>query len=257
MATSITKGILKNKIMVPDQIHIYDIDGDKRDKLVKETSVIGANNNEEVFKNSSLIIIAVKPQAVDGVLCEISDYIENDHTLISIAAGISTSKIQSKLQKPCKVIRVMPNTPTLVGEGMSAICNMGHLGEEERNMIISIFSALGKVEEVNEEYMDAITAISGSSPAYGFMFIEAIADGGVLMGLPRDLSYRLAAQSVLGAAKMVLESGDHPGVLKDKVSSPGGTTIEAVYRLEKGGFRGIVMDAVKACALKAKDMEES
>ena len=148
----------------------------------------------------------------------------------------------------------MPNTPALVGEGMTAICINQEINKNQREIVNLIFSSLGRVEEVEESLIDAVTAISGSSPAYIYVLIEALADGGVLMGLPRDQAYRMAAQSVLGAAKMVLELEEHPGILKDMVCSPGGTTIEAIYTLEKNNFRGSVMEAVRNCALKAGEI---
>ncbi len=256
MASSIVKGVLRNKVVDPDQIYVYDIDLNKTTELTNHTRVVVANNNHDLMKKCSIIIIAVKPNAFDNLLDDISKDITDRHILVSIAAGISTEYIKSKINNRCKVVRVMPNTPALVGEGMSVICKNHGLDQEESSVISSIFLSLGRVEEVDESLINSVTAVSGSSPAYVYLFIEALADAGVMMGLPRAQCYRMAAQSVLGAAKMVLELEEHPGVLKDMVCSPGGTTIEAIYTLEQKGFRGAIMEAVRNCSLKADSMDK-
>lgn len=255
MASSIIRGILKNELLNPKDIYVYDIDNRKKLELTNDTSTIALDDNHSIMKNSRIIILAVKPNSFGELLDEISDDITDEHILISIAAGISTDYIKEKTSYKCKVVRIMPNTPALVGEGMTAICMNRDLDDSERKIINSIFSSLGRVEEVDEELINGVTAISGSSPAYVYLFIEALADGGVMMGLPREQSYRMAAQSVLGAAKMVLELGKHPGELKDMVCSPKGTTIEAIYTLEKNNFRGSIMEAMKNCALKSQEMD--
>ncbi|HZJ57777.1 MAG TPA: pyrroline-5-carboxylate reductase [Clostridia bacterium] len=256
MASSIVKGVVKNKLFDPKQIFVFDILSHQLTKLADETSVSAAKDNIDLLEKCSVVIIAVKPEALDALLDEISDVITPNHVLISIAAGISTEYIKDGIGNKCRVVRVMPNTPAMVGEGMSAICNNHGLDHEELEAISTIFSSLGRIEFVDETLINGVTAISGSSPAYVYMFIEALADGGVMMGLPRDQSYRMAAQAVLGAAKMVLDSNMHPGSLKDMVSSPGGTTIEAIYTLEKNGFRGSIMEAVRNCALKGASMDK-
>ncbi len=256
MATAIVKGILRKGLMEPKQIFVYDIVSSQQTRLVDQTSVIPAKNSVDLIKNSSIIIIAVKPNAFDGLLDEIADYITQNHILISVAAGISTDFIKEKINNKCKVVRVMPNTPALIGEGMTAICNNHDLNADEARMVNSIFLSLGEIESIDECLIHGVTAISGSSPAYVYLFIEALADGGVMMGLSRKQAYKMAAQSVLGAAKMVLELDEHPGVLKDMVTSPGGTTIEAIHTLEKNCFRGAVIEAVRNCALKANSMDK-
>jgi pyrroline-5-carboxylate reductase len=256
MASSIIKGVIKDKLYNPNQILVYDVLAHQLDKIAHETSISTAMNNIELLEKCSTVIIAVKPNAYSVLLDEIVDAITPHHILISIAAGVATDYIKKRIRNKCRVIRVMPNTPAMVGEGMSAICKNHEFEEEEIRKIKSIFLSLGKIELVDEDSINAVTAISGSSPAYVYMFIEALADGGVMMGLPRDQSYRLAAQSVLGAAKMVLDLGQHPGALKDMVASPGGTTIEAVYTLEKNGFRGSIMEAVRNCSLKGTLMDK-
>jgi pyrroline-5-carboxylate reductase len=256
MASSIVKGVIKNKLYNPKQILVYDVLLHQLDKLARETSISKAMNNIDLMEKCSTVIIAVKPEAYNGLLDEIVDVINPHHILISIAAGISTDYIKKRIKNKCRVVRVMPNTPAMVGEGMSAICNNHGLEEDEISKVRSIFMSLGKIELVDEALINAVTAISGSSPAYVYMFIEALADGGVMMGLSREQSYRMAAQSVLGAAKMVLDLDQHPGVLKDMVTSPGGTTIEAVYTLEKNGFRGSIMEAVRNCCQKGALMDK-
>jgi len=254
MATAIVKGILRNGLIDNDKINIFDVDPMKLAKLSEETSINICGSNGEVVENSYIIILAVKPSVYPLVLDEIKEKLNKEHILISIAAGISIQYIRNKIEERCNVVRVMPNTPALIGEGLIAMCKEHKLQEREKKMVLKILSSLGKVEEVEEKQISAVTGISGSSPAYVYMFIEALADGGVMMGLPRDQAYRIASQAVLGAAKMVLESKEHPGVLKDMVCSPSGTTIEAVYALEQKCFRGTIMEAVKRCAEKEKAM---
>lgn len=254
MATSIIEGILKKGVIAPNNIYVYDIDSTKLSSIASKTGVVPAASNIDLIKNCKVFIIAVKPHVYDSLLKQISDHITNEHLLISIAAGITTDYIKQKIDNKCKVVRVMPNTPALVGEGMTAICVNKDIDNEQREIVNLIFSSLGRVEEVEESLIDAATAISGSSPAYIYVLIEALADGGVLMGLPRHQAYRMAAQSVLGAAKMVLELEEHPGILKDMVCSPGGTTIEAIYTLERNNFRGSIMEAVRNCTLKAQQL---
>lgn len=252
MATAIIKGILSEGLIPPKNIWVYDIDQSKLDAIVENTYIQGANSNNKLVEKSNIIILAVKPNIYPSILEEITPYLTSNNILISIAAGISTKFINDKIKKRCKVVRIMPNTPALVSSGVIALCKNHELDEKELEYVISIFKCLGKVEEVDETLMNAVTGVSGSGPAYVYMFIEALADGGVMMGLPRDQAYRMAAQTVLGATKMVLNTKEHPGVLKDAVCSPGGTTMEAVYTLEQSGFRGIVMDAVKKCTEKGE-----
>ena len=202
-----------------------------------------------------MILIAVKPNIVEFVLKDIRKYISTK-TIVSIAAGWSADKIKSIAGHDTNVIRLMPNTPLLAGEGMSVFETPISAGKDETLFIENLFLSLGKIAHAPAKLMDAVTAVSGSGPAYVFMFIEALADAGVLCGLPRDMSLTLASQTVLGSAKMVMDTGLHPGVLKDAVCSPGGTTIEAVKSLEEDGFRGAVINAAQKCALKSKKLAE-
>jgi len=212
----------------------------------------------EVAENSDILILAVKPNVVNAVLREARPHLKAGAILVSIAAGISLSSIESALAGhtggPVKAIRVMPNTPALAGAGMSALSRSRAITDEEFAQVKAIFDAVGRSEEVSEGLMDAVTGVSGSGPAYVYLFIEALADGAVCAGMPRDKAYLFAAQTVLGSARMVLETGLHPGALKDMVCSPGGTTIDAVRTLEDSGFRGAVIRAVMAAAEKSKGL---
>ena len=193
---------------------------------------------------------------IPGIIDEIKESIHKETIIVSIAAGPTLQMIEDYFQKSIKVVRTMPNTPAQVGEAMSAIIPNRNVTENELNQVIAIFNSFGKCEVVSEVLIDSVIAVSGSSPAYVYMMIEAMADAAVLQGMPRNLAYEFAAQAVLGAAKMVLETGMHPGGLKDQVCSPGGTTIEAVAKLEQEGFRASIMNAMEACAKKSKKMSK-
>ncbi|MDK2903807.1 MAG: pyrroline-5-carboxylate reductase [Clostridiales bacterium] len=255
MATAIIKGILKAELVQPADMIVSDIDDNKLVSL-QRLGVDITKDNKALAESARIIILAIKPVVYEPLLKQLRDIIAPDTIVVSIAAGISIKYIKSFFDRDVKVIRVMPNTPALIGMGMSAIAVPSNIDESTAKEVKTIFAALGKIEMVEEKLMDAVTAVSGSGPAYAFMFIEAIADAGVMEGLPRDKAYTLAAQTLLGSAAMVLETGEHPGKLKDMVSSPAGTTIDAIYALEQGGFRGIVMQAVKACAEKSRYMEK-
>ncbi|MEN8078996.1 pyrroline-5-carboxylate reductase [Clostridioides difficile] len=210
--------------------------------------------NAEVAEESNVLFLAVKPYFFKAVIEEIKDIISDDTIIISIAAGVTIAQIEEWFERKVKVVRTMPNTPALVGEGMSAICPNTNITLDELNYVGELYNLFGKYEVLEEKDFHAFIALCGSSPAYVFMFIEAMADAGVKLGLPRTKAYKLAEQAVLGSAKLALETGKHPGVLKDEVCSPGGTTIEAVIDLEKNGFRNTVISAVEKCADKSKNM---
>ncbi len=254
MATAIIEGIVKSGFAGTGEISISDKD-DLKLKSFKDRGMNVFSDNLEAACDSDIIIVAVKPAVVATVLGELSELKNiSDKLIISIAAGVSLAKLSHYMGKEAKFIRVMPNTPAMVGEGMAALCKNSSVSDDEMLLAINMFSTFGKAVCVTEKQMDAVTAVSGSGPAYVYMFIEALADGGVLEGLPRDTAYILAAQTVLGAAKMVLETGIHPGTLKDMVCSPGGTTIEAVASLENDGFRGSIIRAVEVCAEKSSKL---
>ncbi len=255
MAQAILKGALDKGSIEPGMVNVYDIDTAKTTELKKEYGVMASVSLEELCHNSDILLIAVKPNILPVLLVDLKECIA-DKTIVSIAAGWSADKIKSIIGADKKVLRLMPNTPLLSGEGMSVFETPSSADEKVVSFIESLFVSLGKVEHAPAKLMDAVTAVSGSGPAYVFMFIEALADAGVLCGLPRDMSMTLAAQTVFGASKMVMETGTHPGALKDAVCSPGGTTIEAVKSLEEDGFRGIVIKAVKKCADRSKELAE-
>lgn len=252
MGGAIIGGIANGKFV--DEITVYDKNINTLEKMVKEYSVTAVKSNVDVAKTADILVLAVKPNILYDVIGNIKDAISETTVIISIVAGQSLSMIENAFGRKIKLIRVMPNTPALVGEGMTALCRNSEIGDEDMSIALDIFRSLGRAEEVSEYMMDAVTAVSGSSPAYVFMFIEAMADAAVMGGLPRNQAYIFAAQAVMGAAKMVLETGKHPAQLKDMVCSPAGTTIEAVKVLEKEGMRSAVIEAMKACMDKSKDM---
>lgn len=217
-----------------------------------ESGVTVCETPSELAEAADAVMIAVKPVNVRDVIDEIKSSL-SEKLLISIAAGISLEQLEEA--GGSKVVRVMPNTPSQVGAGVSAVCRNDKVSDEEFAEVLRIFESVGKAAEIKESLMDAVTGLSGSGPAYVYLFIEALADGAVLAGMKRDMALEFAAQTVAGAAQMVLETGRHPGELKDAVCSPGGTTIEAVRMLEAGGFRSTVMEAVIASAEKSADMK--
>ena len=219
-------------------------------KFEVKTTVV----NIEVAEKSNILFLAVKPYFFKEVIEEIKDKVSDDTIIISIAAGVTIEQIEEWFGKKVKVIRTMPNTPALVGEGMSAICPNKNITSDELEYVGKLYNSFGKYEILEEKDFLAFIALCGSSPAYVFMFIEAMADAAVKLGIPRTKAYKLAEQSILGSAKLALETGKHPGVLKDEVCSPGGTTIEAVIDLEKNGFRNTIISAVEKCAEKSRNM---
>lgn len=251
MASAIIEGIVKKEILPAKNLYVYDIDQVKLASMEKELGITKVSSLPEIIKNADIILLCVKPNVMGIVLQNIKNEIK-DKAVVSIAAGWSALKIKEMIGNDKKVLRLMPNTPLMAGEGMTVFETPNNIDKEDYTLIQSIFGALGQTAEAPEKLMDAVTAVSGSGPAYAYLFIDAIADGGVLEGLPKDLALKLAAQTVLGAAKMVIDTGKHPSVLKDAVCSPGGTTIEAVKTLEDNAFKGTLMQAVRDCADKSK-----
>jgi len=229
-----------------------DVNKTRLEEIKKETGISYVDGNISLVKSVKYIVLAIKPQFLDGVLDEIKSEITDHHVVISIAPGVTIDHYKEYFGKNTKIVRAMPNTPALVNEGMSGICfSKDAFSEEEKKMVYAFFDSFGKYEEVNENLMNAVTCASGSSPAYVYMFIETLADSAVKYGIPRDKAYVFAAQTVLGSAKMVLETKQHPGALKDMVCSPGGTTIAAVAALEEYGFRNSIIKATDACYEKS------
>ena len=220
----------------------------------KEYGITIASNNIEVAEKCDIVFLAVKPNLYEMVMKEIKDSKTIDKIFVSIAPGKTMEFLESHLGADAKILRTMPNTPSMVSEGMTAICPNSNIDSEELELLVKLIESFGAVEIIEEKLFDAVVAVSGSSPAYVFMFIEAMADAAVIQGMPRAQAYRFAAQAVLGSAKMVLESKSHPGELKDMVCSPGGTTIEAVAVLEERGMRSAVIEAMRKCGQKSKGM---
>ena len=246
MGYSMLKGVLN--YLNPQDIIFTCLSSEKKEKISNETGVRYAESNAECANSAKYIILAVKPQVYNTVLKNIQNVITEESVIISLAPGITIAAIKEELGADIKVVRAMPNTPALVGEGMTGICyDNGELDFAEKEFVEQFFNSFGKVVTVPEKLMSGVVCASGSSPAYVYMFIEALADSVVKYGIPRQEAYKLAAQTVLGSAKMVLETGEHPGKLKDNVCSPAGTTIQGVAALEEFGFRNAIIKATDKC----------
>jgi pyrroline-5-carboxylate reductase len=256
MAQAIMGGILKSGLVDRQSVRASARTQETLDMVREKFGVKATADNLDVAAFSDIVFLAVKPDQYKELIDSIKDSLKKDSIIITIAAGITIEWMEEQISPSAKIVRTMPNTPSLVGEGMTAYCVNGQVTDSDLEDVQAILDSFGKAEKVEESLMDAIPAVSGSSPAYVFMFIEALADGAVLQGIPRSLAYQLASQAVLGAAKMVLETGTHPGELKDAVCSPGGATIEAVAALEKHQFKGAVLSAMEACGRKSKSLGE-
>ncbi|MBQ8185001.1 MAG: pyrroline-5-carboxylate reductase [Lachnospiraceae bacterium] len=253
MGSAILKGALQ--AFAPEELVFTALSDQTKQRVWKETGVPYALSNAECANNCKYLILAVKPQYYDAVLKQIHYVVTSRHVVISLAPGITSEKLKEELGADCRIIRAMPNTPAAIGEGMTGLAyNREEFSGEELAVIEKLFGSIGKYEQVEERLMSAVVCASGSSPAFVYMFIEALADGAVRFGMPRDKAYAFAAQAVAGAAKMVMETGEHPGSLKDKVCSPGGTTIAGVAALEEAGFRSAVMKACAACFEKSEKL---
>lgn len=256
MGSAILRGTLKSGTFA-SSLMVFDANQEKNQALAVELGIEAASTAQELIAACDLIFLAVKPDVIGSVIQEIAPIAEGK-VLVSMAAGWSLGLLEKQGGgSPLKLVRIMPNTPAMVNEAMTAVCANALVKEEELNQVIQIMGGVGKVERVSEKLMDAVGGVSGASPAYVYLFIEAMADGAVLLGMPRQQAYTFAAQAVLGAAKMVLETGLHPGALKDMVCSPGGSTIEGVRFLEDQGMRSAVMGAVIAAAEKTVKMEKA
>ncbi len=251
IATSIMEGMLKKQTAAPEDIIVYDKRKDALDALAQRLGITAADSAGQVADLSDYCIIAVNPGAVKEVAEECAGHGTAATVFISVALGQTIAMVESYFGVPKKIIRAMPNTPALVGEGMTAVSLNRLVTQEELDTACAILRSFGRAEVIGESQMEAVVGISGSSPAYVYMFIEAMADAAVAGGMPRKTAYTFAAQAVLGSAKMVLETGEHPAALKDAVCTPGGSTIAAVEALEQNGFRSAVIQAVHACMDKA------
>ena len=254
MGEALLAGFLADGVTTPAGLWVTDVASDRLAALRQRYGVRTGNDNAAAAAWADVIVLAVKPQAMDAVLDGLKDRLSERPLIVSVAAGIPLSRITARLGSARKLVRVMPNTPCLVRAGASAIAISPAVSVEERALTVRLFEAVGTVVVVEERLMDAVTGLSGSGPAYVFQIIEALADGGVKVGLPRDTALTLAAQTVLGAAKQVLETGEHPARLKDKVASPGGTTIAGLHALEAGGVRAAVIAAVEAATKRSEEL---
>lgn len=253
MAEALLRGMINTGLIQPQQIIVSDIIAERRDYLAQAYAVLTTEELQVAAKNTDILFLAVKPQVVKAVMEQLSGQVATTTIVVSIVAGLTLAALQAKFPG-CAVIRVMPNTPIAVGAGMSALA-LGKLATKQDSDLISrIFSSAGTAVTVGEELMDAVTGLSGSGPAYGFVMIDALADAGVSVGLSRQTALVLAAQTLLGAAKMVLETGEHPAKLRDMVTSPGGTAITGIHVLEQNGLRAALIDAVKAATKRSQEM---
>ena len=254
MAGAIIGGMLQKKMAVPEDIIGSDKSAAVGERMQSAHGILLREKNTDVAREADIMVLAVKPQFMAEVIAQIRDAVRAETLIISIAAGKTIGWIETEFGRPIKLVRCMPNTPALVGEGCTGVCVNENVSEKEKENSLELMRSFGKASLVPEYLIDVVGAVSGSSPAYVFMFIEAMADAGVAAGMPRAQAYEFAAQAVYGSAKLVLESGKHPAELKDMVCSPGGTTIQGVRILEEKGMRGAVMDALAACVEKSKNM---
>ncbi|MEO6308063.1 MAG: pyrroline-5-carboxylate reductase [Nitrospiraceae bacterium] len=253
MAGAMIGGLLSGQVCSAESIWATDPVSDRRDRLKGQFGILIGSANREAVAWADMVVLAVKPQTLPVVLSELGPTLA--HALvISIAAGVQIRTIAEQITGTPRVVRAMPNVPALVREGMTALALGSAVSEDDSRLARTVFEVVGRVVLVEERLMDAVTGLSGSGPAYVFQAIEALADGGVMMGLPRQTAELLAAQTVLGAARLVLESGVHPAQLKDRVASPGGTTIAGLHQLEQGGFRATLMAAVEAATTRSKEL---
>ena len=253
MASAIIGGILSSGISTPEDLVASDSSPAARERIVKELKISSASNRETAMQ-SDILFLSVKPQFYPDVISEIADCVRPETVIVTIAPGKTLAWLREQFGRDLKIVRTMPNTPAMVKEGMAGVCPNAQVTEEDLARVMAILESFGKAEVVPEHLLDVVTSVSGSSPAYVFVLIEAMADGAVADGMPRAQAYKFAAQAVLGSARMVLETGRHPGELKDMVCSPGGTTMEAVRVLEEKGFRSAVIEAEKACVKKSRGM---
>ena len=254
MAAALAKGLVNAGLAAPENMTASDPIAAGREAFGQALGCETTDSNAEVLAKAKVIFLAFKPHQLDEATEPVRDQFTDEHLVISILAGVRLAKLDEACGRRARVVRVMPNTPALVGEGACGYALGQAATAEDSDLVEQLLSSVGIAYEVKENLIDAVTGLSGSGPAYGYTVIDALSDGGVAVGLPRDIATRLAAQTMLGAAKMVLETGKHPGELKDMVCSPGGTTIEGVHELEEGGVRSALINAVRASAERAVEL---
>lgn len=254
MATAMINGMVASGLVAPADMIASAKSQKTKQRIETELGIRAADTNTQVLEFADLIFLAVKPQFLEEVLSEIRGAIKPEHIFVSLAPGKTLQWLGERLGSTAKVVRTMPNTPAMVGAGMTALCTNVYMTEEETALVCRLCDTFGRTEVVPERLIDVVVGVSGSSPAYVFLFLEAMADAAVADGMPRAQAYQFAAQSVMGSAKLMLETRKHPGELKDMVCSPGGTTIEAVRVLEEKGFRSAVIEAQKSCVKAARGL---
>ena len=256
MGEALLGGLLKAKLTKPENIIAADIREERLNQVHEKWGVKTTTDNIEAVKFADVIVLCIKPQTIGDIFKQITGVVRPEQLIISIVAGIPTRTINKALGQNNPVVRVMPNIPAVVDEAASGICLGKYAGDNDKQIAVKIFEAVGEVEIVYESQLDVITGLSGSGPAYIYMIIEALTDGGVMMGLPRDVATRLATQTVLGSAKLVRETAIHPAVLKDQVTTPGGTTILAIKELEESGLRSMLIRAVETATRKSQELSK-
>ncbi len=254
MAEALIKGLLASGTVKPDHILVMDVSPDRLALLKKTYNILPRQSNADAAREAGVIILSVKPQVISKVLADIAAVVDDTKLVVSIAAGIAIELIEKALSNKARVVRVMPNAPALVLAGAAAISGGKNATNDDLALTQGVFNSVGRAVLVEEKLMDAVTGLSGSGPAYMFLVLDALSDAGVKMGLPRPLALELAAQTMYGSAKMVLETREHPGKLRDMVTSPGGTTIEGLHALEKGRLRATLMNAVEAATARSKEL---
>lgn len=256
MATALASGLCR-ELVEPNSVVASDVLESSRQQFEEQVGGTTHVDNAAVLDAADIVFLAVKPQVFPRVLNEIRPLVGDHHLLVSIAAGVTIAQIEEELERPVRLVRVMPNTPSLIGSGASAFSVGQHVVTGDADCVERMLNTVGISFELPESLLDAVTGLSGSGPAYVYQIIEALSDGGVCMGLPREVATQLAAQTLIGASRMVLETGEHPGALKDAVTSPGGTTIAALKSLENSGLRGALMNAVEAATVRSRTLGES
>ena len=254
MATALAKGFVSGRVSADAICGVDPFEQARNAFRDAVHSDVVVSEDAADIASANVVFLAVKPQMMQSVLAEFAGSLNPDQLIVSIAAGLKLSTLESWLPNNCRLVRVMPNTPCLVGKGACGVSRGSHATEADEDLVCELLESVSLVERVPEKLLDAVTGLSGSGPAYVFQMIEALSDGGVKVGLPRDMATRLAAQTLLGAAEMVLKTGQHPGALKDAVTSPGGTTIAAIHEMEQGGVRAALMNAVEASTAKSIEL---
>lgn len=254
MASALIQGLVHGGVVPPTHILASDVKTERLEQLEKEHGVRTTMDNHQLVRESDVVVLAVKPQVIDRVLTEVGKDFRADQLLVSVAAGVPIEALESRLPPGSRVVRTMPNTPATVQAGATAVAGGANATADDLRLARELFEAVGRVVVLDEALLDAVTGLSGSGPAYIMLIIEALADGGVKVGLHRDTALLLAAQTVFGSAKLLLETGEHPGRLKDMVTSPGGTAIAGLHTLESGALRKTLIDAVETATRRAAEL---